>query len=173
MPTATHYTLTDSPCSSDVRTDLPQYRVYRQGALVEQPADVTHLWREDLVSFYLGCSFTFESSLIAQGVPVRNVEQCRLCRTCSVAQLITVQSSNVPMFRTNVACKPAGPFSGNLVVSMRPMPRELVQVWPIALVHDRVRKSSNRKPSTSRSRCPWPMEHPSTVAKLLLSALLM
>ena len=85
MPTATHYSLTDSPCSSDVRTDLPQYRVYRQGVLVEQPADVTHLWREDLVSFYLGCSFTFESSLIAQGVPVRNVEQCRLCRTCSVA----------------------------------------------------------------------------------------
>lgn len=90
---------------SDLRTDLPAYRVWEHGELVEESKDVTHHWREDLVSFVIGCSFTFENALLAAGVPVRHIEQ----------------SVNVPMFRTSISCKPAGRFSGPLVVSMRPL----------------------------------------------------
>lgn len=88
---------------ADLRTDLPRYRVFRRGELVDEPATVA--WREDLVAFLIGCSFTFERALLAAGLPVRHVEQ----------------GVNVPMYRTNVACRPAGRFAGPLVVSMRPM----------------------------------------------------
>lgn len=88
----------------DVRTDLPRYRVWRNGALVDEPTDVLKYWRDDLVAFVLGCSFSFEEALMAEGLAIRHIEQRR----------------NVPMYRTNVPCKPAGPFAGPLVVSMRP-----------------------------------------------------
>jgi uncharacterized protein YcsI (UPF0317 family) len=90
---------------ADLRTDLPRYRVWRRGELAEEPEDVRAHWREDLVGFLIGCSFTFERALLAEGLPVRHVEQ----------------GVNVPMYRTNVPCHPAGSFSGPLVVSMRPM----------------------------------------------------
>lgn len=93
----------------DLRTDLPAYRVYRDGASVDLD-DVTLEWRADLVPFLVGCSFTFEDALIRAGVPVRHVEQ----------------GVNVPMYRTNVACRPAGALGGPLVVSMRPVPESLV-----------------------------------------------
>ena len=97
------------PCCAapggDLRTDAPRYRVYRGGELVDEPADLLRCWRDDLVGFLLGCSFTFEHALIEAGVPVRHVEQGR----------------NVPMYRTNIACRPAGAFRGPMVVSMRPM----------------------------------------------------
>lgn len=91
---------------ADLRTDLPAYRVYRNGALAEQPTDLFGLWQADFVSFLIGCSFTFEQALIEAGIPVRHI-QC---------------GCNVPMYRTNRACKPAGIFAGPLVVSMRPIP---------------------------------------------------
>ena len=91
---------------ADLRTDLPRYRVWRDGVLVDEPADVVDLWSDDLVSFLIGCSFSFESALLEAGVPVRNIEQRR----------------NVSMYRTNVSCRPAGRLSGPLVVSMRPVP---------------------------------------------------
>jgi uncharacterized protein YcsI (UPF0317 family) len=91
---------------ADLRTDLPRYRVYRDGAQVAEPTDIRDLWRDDLVAFLIGCSFTFESALLAAGVPVRHIE-------CG---------SNVPMYRTNQPTAPAGRFAGPLVVSMRPMP---------------------------------------------------
>jgi uncharacterized protein YcsI (UPF0317 family) len=90
----------------DVRTDLPGYRVFVDGKLVDEPAEVTGWWREDLVSFLIGCSFTFEAALVAAGVPVRHLEQ----------------DVNVPMYRTSRRCRDAGAFSGPLVVSMRPVP---------------------------------------------------
>jgi len=90
---------------ADLRTDLPAYRVWRDGELAEERADVRELWREDLVAFLIGCSFTFERALLAEGLPVRHLEQ----------------GVNVPMYRTSRACAPAGRFSGPLVVSMRPM----------------------------------------------------
>ena len=90
---------------ADLRTDLPRYRVWRDGELVDEPADVSRHWRNDLVAFLIGCSFTFERALLADGLPVRHVEQ----------------GVNVPMYRTSRACRPAGPFGGPLVVSMRPM----------------------------------------------------
>jgi uncharacterized protein YcsI (UPF0317 family) len=91
--------------AGDIRTDIPRYRVYVDGELADEPTDVRDWWRDDLVGFLIGCSFTFERALGAAGVPVRHVEQ----------------GVNVPMYRTAVACRPAGRFSGPLVVSMRPM----------------------------------------------------
>lgn len=90
---------------ADLRTDLPRYRVWRHGELVEEPTDIMRHWRDDLVSFLIGCSFTFESALLRAGVPVRHIEL----------------GCNVPMFRTNLPCTPAGRFHGPLVVSMRPL----------------------------------------------------
>jgi uncharacterized protein YcsI (UPF0317 family) len=95
---------------SDLRTDLPRYRVWRDGELVDEPTDVVDLWTDDLVTFLIGCSFSFEAALLEAGVPVRNVEQGR----------------NVSMYRTDVPCRPAGRLSGPLVVSMRPVPASQV-----------------------------------------------
>ena len=92
---------------ADLRTDVPRYRVFRGGiAEPVEPTDIRDLWRNDLVSFLLGCSFTFENALERAGLPVRHVDEGR----------------NVPMYRTSRACRPAGRFRGNLVVSMRPYP---------------------------------------------------
>jgi uncharacterized protein YcsI (UPF0317 family) len=95
---------------ADLRTDLPRYRVYRGGELVDEPLSIEGYWSDDLVAFLLGCSFTFEHGLIEAGVPVRHLE-------CGC---------NVAMFRTNITCQPSGIFNGPLVVSMRPIPAPLV-----------------------------------------------
>lgn len=90
----------------DIRTDVPAYRVYRDGVLAEDGiADIRALWRDDLVSFVLGCSFSFEHGLMEAGIPLRHVQQGR----------------NVAMYKTNIATVPAGSFHGPMVVSMRPM----------------------------------------------------
>jgi uncharacterized protein YcsI (UPF0317 family) len=94
----------------DIRTDLPGYRVYADGELVDQPSDVVDHWRDDLVGFLIGCSFTFENALLAEGVPVRHL----------------ARGTNVPMYRTTRRCRSAGRMSGPLVVSMRPVPAHLV-----------------------------------------------
>lgn len=100
----------NSAPGADIRTDIPRYRVYRHGKLVEEPTDIAHLWRDNFVSFLIGCSFTFEKPLLDSGVPVRHIELGR----------------NVPMYITNIQCRPAGAFHGPLVVSMRPIPGSLV-----------------------------------------------
>jgi uncharacterized protein YcsI (UPF0317 family) len=95
---------------ADLRTDLSRYRIWHNGELSGEVADIKALWRDDLVSFLLGCSFSFEAALIKAHIPVRHIE-------CAC---------NVPMFRTNRLCNVAGRFSGPLVVSMRPIPAALV-----------------------------------------------
>ena len=102
---------------ADLRSDVPRYRVFRHGTPEpHEPTDVGHLWRDDLVGFLLGCSFTFENALQKAGLRVRHIDQRR----------------NVPMYRTSRVCRPAGRFSGNLVVSMRPFaPRQIEQVIAI------------------------------------------
>ena len=89
----------------DIRSDVPRYRLWRDGELVDEPTDVAGLWREDLVSFVIGCSFSFEEALLEGGVPLRHVAEGR----------------NVAMYRTSVPTAPAGLFHGPLVVSMRPL----------------------------------------------------
>lgn len=89
----------------DLRTDLPRYRVYRNGDLVDRPTDISALWREDLVAFLIGCSFSFEDALTSDGIPLRHQTLGKV----------------VPMYRTSILCVPAGRFSGPMVVSMRPM----------------------------------------------------
>jgi uncharacterized protein YcsI (UPF0317 family) len=88
----------------DIRTDVPGYRVWKDGDLVEETTDVAAWWRDDLVSFVLGCSFSFEQALIEDGLPMRHMSS----------------GVTVPMYRTDIACVPAGPFWGPMVVSMRP-----------------------------------------------------
>ncbi len=95
---------------ADLRTDLPRYRVYRNGRLDEERTDITELWRDDFVAFLMGCSFSFEHLLLDAGLPVRNV----------------AQEINGPVYRSNIDCAPAGRFHSRLVVSMRPMPPGLV-----------------------------------------------
>jgi uncharacterized protein YcsI (UPF0317 family) len=89
---------------ADLRTDVPRYRVYEHGEMVEEPEEISHRWQDDLVGFLIGCSFTFEAALVAAGLRIAHVEQGR----------------NVPMYVTGRECVPSGPFSGPMVVSMRP-----------------------------------------------------
>ena len=88
----------------DIRSDVPSYRLFENGALVDEVADVSTVWRDDLVTFALGCSFSFEEALLADGLEVRNISE----------------AVNVPMYRTAIDCAPAGAFAGKMVVSMRP-----------------------------------------------------
>ncbi len=99
-----------SASGSDLRTDIPRYRVYRNGVLTEELDHLKDHWQDDFVSFLLGCSFTFENAMLQAGIPVRHIEEGR----------------NVSMYRTSLPCDPAGIFSGNMVVSMRPIPESLI-----------------------------------------------
>src|SRR5690606_15526443 len=87
----------------DIRTDLSGYRVFRGGDDHERVCDLNGVWRDDLVTFVLGCSFSFEEALLRAGIPVRNIAAAR----------------NVPMYVTSIETRAAGPFHGPLVVSMR------------------------------------------------------
>ena len=89
----------------DIRTDVPRYRVWRKGELVDEVDDLMQVWRDDLVAFAIGCSFSFEEALVEDGIRLRHIEQ----------------GTNVPMWRTSIQTRPAGPFHGPLVVSMRPL----------------------------------------------------
>ena len=89
----------------DIRTDVPRYRIFRDGECVDEPYELGRHWRDDLVTFVLGCSFSFEEALLEAGVPLRHI----------------AERKNVAMWRTNIKTVPAGPFNGPLVVSMRPM----------------------------------------------------
>lgn len=95
---------------ADIRLDVPRYRVYEHGVLVDEPLEIASRWRDDMVSFLIGCSFTFETALLEAGVPVRHIEQ----------------GCNVPMYITSRPTQPAGAFHGPMVVSMRPVPADKV-----------------------------------------------
>jgi uncharacterized protein YcsI (UPF0317 family) len=95
---------------SDIRTDVPRYRVFRAGQLVEEPTNLEAWWRGDLVTFLLGCSFTFEHALIRSGIPLPYYGTGR----------------NVSMFITNIPTRPVGAFAGPMVVSMRWIPSDKV-----------------------------------------------
>lgn len=90
---------------TDIRTDIPRYRIYRKGELTDEVTDISSFWRDDLVAFLLGCSFSFEAPMIEAGLEVRHI----------------TDHHNVPMYKTNIECVPAGVFHGPMVVSMRPM----------------------------------------------------
>jgi uncharacterized protein YcsI (UPF0317 family) len=100
----------------DIRTDVPRYRVWRDGEVVDEPTDIKSYWRDDLVAFVLGCSFSFEEALMDEGLPIRHIEH----------------KVRVPMFRTNIECHPSGPFAGPMVVSMRPFkPKDAIRAVQI------------------------------------------
>lgn len=94
----------------DIRTDVPRYRVFRDGNFLQEVTDIIDFWSDDLVTVALGCSFTFENALMRAGISVRHIEQGR----------------NVPMFRTNIDLVPAGPFGGQMVVTMRPLQKDQI-----------------------------------------------
>jgi uncharacterized protein YcsI (UPF0317 family) len=107
----------------DIRTDVPRYRIFTDGVLGDEVDDLQSCWRDDLVTFVLGCSFSFEEALMQAGLPLRYVEQGR----------------NVPMYRTGVDTVPAGRFRGKLVVSMRPFtPADAIRAIEITSRYPRV-----------------------------------
>ena len=89
----------------DIRTDVPRYRVFVDGECIDEPTNLNDIWRDDLVSFVLGCSFSFEHPMVEAGIPLRHLQT----------------NTNVAMYTTNIECTPAGRFHGPTVVSMRPM----------------------------------------------------
>jgi uncharacterized protein YcsI (UPF0317 family) len=89
----------------DIRTDVPRYRVFKDGRLVDEPTDIRKYWTDDLVTFVIGCSFSFELPMLQEGIRLQHI----------------VRDTTVPMYRTSIACVPAGRFRGNMVVSMRPL----------------------------------------------------
>lgn len=91
---------------ADIRTDVPRYRIYKNGEFVEEVKDLKDVWQDDFVTFVIGCSFSFEKAMLEADVPVRHIED----------------EHNVPMYITNIETEPAGMFHGNTVVSMRPIP---------------------------------------------------
>lgn len=95
---------------ADLRYDIPKYRVYKQGELVDEVTDIEKYWTDDLVAFLLGCSFSFESAMLNASIPVRHIED----------------NHNVPMYITNIDTEPAGKFHGKMVVSMRPIPHHQI-----------------------------------------------
>ncbi|MFY8274743.1 putative hydro-lyase [Pseudoalteromonas sp. SSDWG2] len=120
---AGHVHLDELANDLDIRTDIPKYKVFAHGKVVDEPTDIRSIWRDDLVSFLLGCSFSFEEALIAQGIDVRNV----------------TEHKNVPMYITNIPCHSAGPFAGNMVVSMRPMtPKDAIAAIQICSHYPKV-----------------------------------
>ena len=94
----------------DIAKDIPKYRIYENGLLKGEYTDVEEFWQEDFVSFLIGCSFSFESELIKNGIKVRHIEE----------------DCNVPMYITNIDCVDGGIFNGKMVVSMRPIPPEQI-----------------------------------------------
>ena len=95
---------------ADIRTDIPLYNIYRKGRLQNTVKEIKNFWKEDFVSFLLGCSFSFEEAMLRAKIPVRHIEE----------------NKNVPMFITHIPCKPAGVFHGPMVVTMRPIPSDQV-----------------------------------------------
>ena len=95
---------------ADLRTDVPKYRVYEHGEMTAEVEDISEFWRDDLVSFLLGCSFSFETALMRVGIPLKHIDQ----------------DKTVSMFITNIPTTSAGEFSGPMVVSMRAIKREQV-----------------------------------------------
>ncbi|MBI50005.1 MAG: DUF1445 domain-containing protein [Chloroflexi bacterium] len=96
--------------NSDIRTDIPLYRIYEHGVLTDEVTDINKYWKNDLVTFLLGCSFSFETALMNAGIPLSHYDN----------------GTNVSMFKTNIETIPAGRFSGPLVVSMRAIPKDKV-----------------------------------------------
>ena len=94
----------------DIAPDFPKYRIYRHGELVEETADVAAYWRDDFVSFVIGCSFSFESELVEAGIEMRH----------------NTMGRNVSMYLTGIDCMPAGSMGGKMVMSMRPIPHDQV-----------------------------------------------
>ncbi|WP_144528037.1 putative hydro-lyase [Peribacillus simplex] len=93
--------------SGDIRTDIPKYRIYKYGELMEEVTDISDYWEDDMVGFLIGCSFTFEHALLNNDISIRHIEE----------------NCNVPMYKTNISCVEAGIFHGKMVASMRPIPQ--------------------------------------------------
>ncbi|CAH0316767.1 putative hydro-lyase [Peribacillus simplex] len=94
--------------SGDIRTDIPKYRIYKYGELMEEVTDISDYWEDDMVGFLIGCSFTFEHALLNNDISIRHIEE----------------NCNVPMYKTNISCVEAGIFHGKMVASMRPIPQK-------------------------------------------------
>ncbi|WP_211462428.1 putative hydro-lyase [Collimonas silvisoli] len=99
------FTLTSMGADIDLRRDVPRYRIFESGQYKAEVCDISEFWRDDLVTFAIGCSFTFEHTLLDAGIAIRHIDEGR----------------NVPMYRTSIQTQSAGKFGGDMVVTMRPL----------------------------------------------------
>lgn len=83
---------------ADLRTDLSQYAIYRNGERQPDVTDLRALWRADLVAFLIGSGITFDGALERAGVPTDKHRW--------------VLNSKIPTV-------PSGRFRGDMVVTMR------------------------------------------------------
>ncbi len=95
---------------ANLLNEIPAYNVIKDGEVLRSVKSIEEFYSEDLVFFLIGCSFTFEKALVDAGIGLRHVEQKR----------------NVSMYNTNIDLEPFGPFKGKMVVSMRPVRKDLV-----------------------------------------------
>lgn len=103
--------------TADLKTDIPQYRVFKDGECVDEPLDIKRYWREDLVAFLLGCGATVDHVLHGSGITLRHFKEEKV----------------PPIYITNIQCEPAGPFRGPMVVSEKPIQiRQLSQMIQIS-----------------------------------------
>lgn len=111
---------------ADIRTDLPRYRLFRNGKFIEEQKEILNLWNEDFVGFLIGCSFSFEEAMLKAGLSIRHIEE----------------DKNVPMYRTSLSCNSTDHFSGPVVVSMRPLPdSQIAQAVEITARYSKVHGS--------------------------------
>lgn len=96
---------------ADLRTDVGEYVVLREGRVVERVTTLERHWRDDHVAFLTGCNLSMDRVMLEAGIPLPHLVD----ETAFPAQ-----------FRSSIACVPAGPFRGPLVVSLRPVPDALV-----------------------------------------------
>lgn len=109
--------------SLDARSDAPRYLVFRDGILAGEVTDLTDMWQDDFVAFGMGCSYSFEEALVSGGLSLRHIEQ----------------KTKVPLYVTNIATEPSGPFHGPTIVSMRPfLPEEAIRAVEITAKYPRV-----------------------------------
>ena len=110
----------------DIRTDIPKYRIYENGVLIDEVYDIKEHWRDDFVSFIIGCSFSFEEALLRAGLRIKHIEDEKI----------------VPMYKTSISCISAGQFHGEMIVSMRPFkPIDAIKAVEITSRYPRVHGS--------------------------------
>lgn len=109
---------------ADLRTDVGEYLVLRDGQIMDRVRTLEPIWRSDHVAFLTGCNLSIDRVMLDSGIPFPHL----------------VDEQAFPaQFRSSISCSTAGRFHGPLVVSLRPVPDALV--IPLVELTSRYRQS--------------------------------